>query len=561
MSVAPLRFVFVIGCQRSGTTLTGQILGAHPNAVLLDEPDGIYPWFAALDPKDPFGGDGLSAVLEKAATKYADPEQRFCRDKNGAMSLLPQVRTLVLKAPNLTFSRAGITALKADKRVVSVIRNPEDVVASMARLSHIPMVENQLQRMRDMADLPAWAAQDLPRLGDEDVPVNERRALVWKIKNGLADEFRALGPAYWQIAYEELVRSPEAIMPLLCRHVQLGNNPNLLQHEKVFVGTGPGKTRRTRGIDTASLSSAQSALNDAARGAILAAAGPRADRYRRAAPVRLNQVQPPLILLGRGGSGTRLLSQIFHDAGVFLGSMLNVSNDSIEWVETLYSGLSRKLQRTMDPAVLAVPELKTELHETACRVLERSDYARFEEISWGWKLPETMILVPEVLHAFPEARVIQIVRHPVTSSLRRTHKTSRADDEVGRYVLAAARKQVEVPLSHGLDADTLNNVLSWHLQVSSVTRICRDRLPASRYLELRYEDLFSDWPTVQGKLARFAGLAQSRMVMPPLDTSRRQAFQLPDDRIEEVWRMTREVAELHGYCLDETGAPGELALK
>ena len=77
MSVAPLRFVFVIGCQRSGTTLTGQILGAHPNAVLLDEPDGIYPWFAALDPKDPFGGDGLSAVLEKAATKYADPEQRF----------------------------------------------------------------------------------------------------------------------------------------------------------------------------------------------------------------------------------------------------------------------------------------------------------------------------------------------------------------------------------------------------------------------------------------------------------------------------------------------------
>ena len=30
--------VFIVGCQRSGTTLTGQILGAHPNAILLDEP-------------------------------------------------------------------------------------------------------------------------------------------------------------------------------------------------------------------------------------------------------------------------------------------------------------------------------------------------------------------------------------------------------------------------------------------------------------------------------------------------------------------------------------------
>lgn len=37
------RVVAIVGCQRSGTTLTGQIVGAHPQAFLVDEFDGLYP--------------------------------------------------------------------------------------------------------------------------------------------------------------------------------------------------------------------------------------------------------------------------------------------------------------------------------------------------------------------------------------------------------------------------------------------------------------------------------------------------------------------------------------
>jgi hypothetical protein len=44
----------------------------------------------------------------------------------------------------------------------------------------------------------------------------------------------------------------------------------------------------------------------------------------------------PVILLGRGGSGTRLLAQLALSVGVFLGNELNASHDSVEWVETLY---------------------------------------------------------------------------------------------------------------------------------------------------------------------------------------------------------------------------------
>lgn len=38
MSVNDLHIVVIAGSQRSGTTLVGQILGSHPNALLIDEP-------------------------------------------------------------------------------------------------------------------------------------------------------------------------------------------------------------------------------------------------------------------------------------------------------------------------------------------------------------------------------------------------------------------------------------------------------------------------------------------------------------------------------------------
>src|SRR5438105_15484142 len=42
------------------------------------------------------------------------------------------------------------------------------------------------------------------------------------------------------------------------------------------------------------------------------------------------------IFTGRGGSGTRLLSQLSTDAGVFLGNEVNRSGESVEWVDLVY---------------------------------------------------------------------------------------------------------------------------------------------------------------------------------------------------------------------------------
>lgn len=263
----------------------------------------------------------------------------------------------------------------------------------------------------------------------------------------------------------------------------------------------------------------------------------------------------PIVLLGRGGSGTRLLAQIFHDSGVFLGNKLNKFYDSMEWVQPIYGGLTRKLDRSNQPEKLVLPGFSDQLRATAGRICYRGQEAHQGLDIWGWKLPETMMLVPEVVEAFPRVKIIQIVRHPVTSSLRRTHKTSREQDEIGGPVLAAARARVAVPENHQLDADTLNNALSWHLQVNAVTSFCRQTLPASQYLELRYEDLFGDWQQTKTTLCTFSGIPSAQLKCPPLDAARRRSFDLPDPRITDVWQITRDVAKLHGYGIAGNGDP------
>ena len=122
--------MIVVGCQRSGTTLVGQILGAHPKAVLLDEEDGLYDWaFEALGKwklvKDRVTSD---EVCRRASREYARALE--CFDSPG--HLLQHIRFVVLKAPNLTYSWREISRL-ASARVVYVFRDPRAIVASMRR--------------------------------------------------------------------------------------------------------------------------------------------------------------------------------------------------------------------------------------------------------------------------------------------------------------------------------------------------------------------------------------------------------------------------------------------
>jgi hypothetical protein len=256
----------------------------------------------------------------------------------------------------------------------------------------------------------------------------------------------------------------------------------------------------------------------------------------------------PVILLGRGGSGTRLLAQLALSVGVFLGNELNASHDSVEWVETIYDLAVEAV--TGDVASNSTRELywQSRLRRRASEILATG--RRDPGVLWGWKLPETMLTLPHALRAFPAARVVHLVRHPVTIALRRTHITSRLDNPVGRAVLLAAYRACGLdPDNIELDEPYIHNAVSWAYQVGGVLGTLQSMSPTEGCLQFRYEKICAAPDEAQKRLTAFLGARAPITEPPEIDTRRTGYYRAEDDRAKKIWSICGGLAFELGYEL------------
>jgi Sulfotransferase family len=272
------RLIAVVGCQRSGTTLTGQIIGAHPNAILVDETDGLYPWFHA-EADERHDAEALGqAMLASAAAKYRNPGARF-RNAAGRVTVADGVTNLILKVPNLTYDYEKLSRIPIPVMVVYPVRDPRGVVASMTRLSQIDFIGNQLCLLAERPGTAALFEAELRTLANAAAPLWVRHAAIWKVKSGLMPEFQRCGLAVHQFRYEDLVREPQAT----CRHLlsacDLRVVGELARPEVVYRGFGPGGTDRMRPIDQAALLNWERDLDTSREADILHIAGQLAKNF------------------------------------------------------------------------------------------------------------------------------------------------------------------------------------------------------------------------------------------------------------------------------------------
>jgi len=259
-------------------------------------------------------------------------------------------------------------------------------------------------------------------------------------------------------------------------------------------------------------------------------------------------LRAPVIATGRGGSGTRLLSSMLADAGVFLGNELNVSMDSTEWVELIYSTSIQQLLSGSAQDTVWQQALLDKANHILTRGAESGVWK--PDQPWGWKLPETMLILPQLFGIFDNARLIHLVRHPVDTCLRRTHITSRTNNPVGMAVLTAAYADLGWPPSriHD-DPEYIHNAVSWRYQVGRVASFARHAIPADCYLEVKYEDMCREPNASSCIIAGFLGLrAKPHCSDVHIDTARMRQWQKRDGRIDEVWDICEPVARMIGYA-------------
>ena len=168
-----LRLLSIIGLGHGGTTLLATILGAHPNTHLVDRET---KWFLGLGP---------FAIRRENNARRAMSEANFP----------PETQFLIEKTPRHVFRIPYIHRLFPSARFVVMVRDPRDLVASIAT-----------------------------RIGDWQGAMFRVRldfAAINRIKHR---------PDVLVVRYEDLVRDFETTIRRVSAHVGLEFDPRMSQH-------------------------------------------------------------------------------------------------------------------------------------------------------------------------------------------------------------------------------------------------------------------------------------------------------------------------------------------
>jgi len=238
-----------------------------------------------------------------------------------------------------------------------------------------------------------------------------------------------------------------------------------------------------------------------------------------------------IIVIGRGHSGTRAISQTLYASGVYMGRLLNRSGDLVppdqmyeacrvvaeyvKWQADLSWDFSELLDGRIDPRFESL--IDGYLGDTL------SDDAEHK----GWKIPETTLAYPWIARRFPEAKFIQWIRDP-RDSIISGHTTDDLRD-FGIFYPAT-------------DDIRRQRAISWYYQY----QIMKSTPEPANVITIRFEDFVLKQEETLQRLEEFLGIQLARIVVREDSVGRwktdpeQRHFDFLDEPIEELG-YTREL--------------------
>lgn len=236
---------FIIGCGRSGTTVLGEILSAHPRITYLFEP---YHLWAAVDSRtdatnlyhrvDPLMFMGPGHADEAARRRFARTILRQRRE--GAV--------LVEKTPHNAMRLGYLDALAPQARFVHLVRDGVEVTQSIDRLA-----TQTPYRVAGRRDLNQWwgeggvkwrvLARDAAEAGyfpdeiDRLASNAQRGALEWLASELEADRHReSLGDRILDVRFPDLLERPAEVLTRIADHLGADAPEQWLAHGREVLG-------------------------------------------------------------------------------------------------------------------------------------------------------------------------------------------------------------------------------------------------------------------------------------------------------------------------------------
>jgi hypothetical protein len=216
------RPVFIVGMGRSGTTLLGRILAAHPSVGFLNEPKAM--WHVIRDDEDIIG----SYAPPHTGRLYLSAEDADAGASLRARALFSwylrasHSKRLVDKYPELIFRHSFVRAIFPEARFLIAVRSPWSTLKSVAQWSDSHAIDD--------ADWWGVGDQKWDILWEQGVVLNSnnsdlatldlaseddhhvRAAVEWVVTMREAVSLAAIDTRAQVVSYEELVRDPRKLI-------------------------------------------------------------------------------------------------------------------------------------------------------------------------------------------------------------------------------------------------------------------------------------------------------------------------------------------------------------
>jgi len=188
--------------------------------------------------------------------------------------------------------------------------------------------------------------------------------------------------------------------------------------------------------------------------------------------ILMNNQNPPVVIGGSGGSGTRVLASLLMISGYYMGVHQNVSCDALEFVGFYDRWLNPyNFGRTeMDTPDARVMRDEFNLLLTCFKRGVRSDHQ-----PWGWKNPRSMLMLPFLNSVFTDMKFIHLVRDG------RDMLWSKNKNQLEKHAeLILTGSQYEPPEIRSMHFWSESNML---------VAAYGEQLMTERYIRIRFEDL------------------------------------------------------------------------